>query len=337
MKTAKLNTVQEKKVNAAAQAVADAIMEIEDDISNYSDDRELINDNMYATIMDDWVPTSENVQGMYEDAFDILSNNTAVTNAGGWGTLKVNNNDAVVSAWKDAYTADVASGETIKSDLIAYDKAIKQAQKDNFNATSIKTKITAADMAIQDAIDSIMEAQVEDGTTQLNSLTMSVTKKDRKAIAAKIQKLNKKFENFDNKKDVSGQIKKFAKKLDTKNGISKWAKNQKIEQQIQSIVDDIDSKVTVTMAAQEIPVVENITLEASILYSTVFVFTFAAILASISNKLVATPSKKDTIEFDIESSEMIKVEASKKENKKVIKKTLANIMKKNNAKTTLIQ
>ena len=125
MKTAKLNTVQEKKVNAAAQAVADAIMEIEDDISNYSDDRELINDNMYATIMDDWVPTSENVQGMYEDAFDILSNNTAVTNAGGWGTLKVNNNDAVVSAWKDAYTADVASGETIKSDLIAYDKAIK--------------------------------------------------------------------------------------------------------------------------------------------------------------------------------------------------------------------
>ena len=165
-----------------------------------------------------------------------------------------------------------------------------------------------------------MEAQVEDGTTQLNSLTMSVTKKDRKAIAAKIQKLSKKFENFDNKKDVSGQIKKFAKKLDTKNGISKWAKNQKIEQQIQSIVDDIDSKVTVTMAAQEIPVVENITLEASILYSTVFVFTFAAILASISNKLVATPSKKDTIEFDIESSEMIKVEASKKENKKVIRK-----------------
>lgn len=90
------------------------------------------------------------------------------------------------------------------------------------------------------------------------------------------------------------------------------------------------------MAAQEIPV-ENITLEDSILYSTIFVFTFAAILASISNKLVATPSKKETIEFDIESSEMIKFEAPKKENKKVIKKTLANIMKKNNAKTTLIQ
>jgi len=69
---------------------------------------------MYATIMDDWVPTSKKVNGLYEDAFDILSNNTAVTNAGGWGTLKVNNNDSVVNAFKDAYTADVASGETIK-------------------------------------------------------------------------------------------------------------------------------------------------------------------------------------------------------------------------------
>jgi hypothetical protein len=80
---------------------------------------------MYATIMDDWVPTSENVNDLYEDAFDVLQNNTAITNAGGWGTLKVNNNDSVVKAFKDAYTADVASGETIKSDLIAYDKAIK--------------------------------------------------------------------------------------------------------------------------------------------------------------------------------------------------------------------
>jgi hypothetical protein len=192
-------------------------------------------------------------------------------------------------------------------------------------------------MAIQDAIDSITNgAQVEDGTTQLNSVTMTVSKKNKAAIATKIQKLSKKFENFDNRKDVSGQIEKFAKKLDTKNGISKWAKNQKIEQNIQDIVDDIDSKVTVTMAAQEIPT-ENITLEDSILYSTIFVFTFAAILASISNKLVATPSKKETIEFDIESTEMIKIDAPKKENKKVIKKTLANIMKKNNAKTTLIQ
>jgi hypothetical protein len=192
-------------------------------------------------------------------------------------------------------------------------------------------------MAIQDAIDSITNgAQVEDGTTQLNSVTMTVSKKNKAAIATKIQKLSKKFENFDNRKDVSGQIEKFAKKLDTKNGISKWAKNQKIEQKIQDIVNDIDSKVTVTMAAQEIPT-ENITLEDSILYSTIFVFTFAAILASISNKLVATPSKKETIEFDIESTEMIKIDAPKKENKKVIKKTLANIMKKNNAKTTLIQ
>jgi hypothetical protein len=80
---------------------------------------------MYATIMDDWVPTSENVNDLYEDAFDVLQNNTAITNAGGWGTLKVNNNDSVVKAFKDAYTADVASGETIKSDLIAYDNAIK--------------------------------------------------------------------------------------------------------------------------------------------------------------------------------------------------------------------
>lgn len=86
-------------------------------------------------------------------------------------------------------------------------------------------------MAIQDAIDSITNgAQVEDGTTQLNSATITVSKQDKLVIANKIQKLAKKFENFDDKKDVSGQIEKFAEKLDTKNGISKWAKNQKIEQ-----------------------------------------------------------------------------------------------------------
>jgi len=48
------------------------------------------------------------------------------------------------------------------------------------------------------------------------------------------------------------------------------------------------------------------------------------------------PAKKDQIEFDIESSDLINVKPQK-ENKKAVKKVLNNIMKNNNAKTTLMQ
>ena len=98
---------------------------------------------------------------------------------------------------------------------------------------------------------------------------------------------------------------------------------------------EVQDAQTELLSIQDIPVwSEKVSLEESILYSTVFVFFTAALISVVGQKIVSSP-KKETIEFDVESSEQITVRP--KENKKVLKKTLANIMKNNNAKTTLIQ
>jgi hypothetical protein len=101
--------------------------------------------------------------------------------------------------------------------------------------------------------------------------------------------------------------------------------------QLQSIANDLKTKVKVTNNAEEINFdAVDYTSDLSILYYCFTVLVLATLYAMGQNMKPSSGFKKESsIEFEVD------VEATPK-TKKAIKQTLAKVMEKNNTKTTLM-
>lgn len=123
---------------------------------------------------------------------------------------------------------------------------------------------------------------------------------------------------------------RFAGELDKTNDIQGWAKSNNVESQIQSIVNDLDTKVKVTNNAEEIDFsAVDYSSDVSILFYCFSVLILASLYA-VGQKQ-SSFKKESSIEFEVDEETV-----PKRESKKAIKKTLAKVMEKNNAKTTLM-
>lgn len=135
-------------------------------------------------------------------------------------------------------------------------------------------------------------------------------------------------------KNAKSQVRKELKKLENDNDIKEWAKEQKLKPRFDNVQRIVGSAFNVTNNAEIIDSAEFEQLSTDdIMLISAFGVLIVAAIAAAAGQFTST-KKADKFEFEVDQ-EMISV-PSQKENKKAIKKTLKNIMAKNNAKTTLI-
>lgn len=118
------------------------------------------------------------------------------------------------------------------------------------------------------------------------------------------------------------------------NHVKRWSKEHNVTQRANRIKKLIRGAIKITHNAEIIDSVEMEQLSTDdVMLIAAFGVLVVATLAAIASKF-GSAKKADKFEFDVDT-EMCPM-PTQKESKKAIKKTLKNIMAKNNAKTTLI-
>jgi hypothetical protein len=174
-----------------------------------------------------------------------------------------------------------------------------------------------------------------------------------KVVDNKLKTINQEWHQFALKNNIRGQVNQWAKannveqrmknsrtavkteirKLDRDNNIHQWGQGHNISRRFREIRRNIRQAVKVTNGAEIIDTIEdqNSFSDDEIMLMTAVGVIFVAATAAAFKK-----NNKKTKEFEFEVDTEMVPTPTPKENKKAIKKTLKNIMAKNNAKTTLI-
>ena len=103
-------SIDQTKVQLVETKVEDLINDVITDVTAQKADEDVLNKALIKKVTTEWPVTNKAVEDAYETAFDGLRTNFNYTLSGGIASVKVENNDSVVSAFKTAYVKDVAAG-----------------------------------------------------------------------------------------------------------------------------------------------------------------------------------------------------------------------------------
>jgi len=164
---------------------------------------------------------------------------------------------------------------------------------------------------------------------------------------AKQKNIPEQVDTFMKENDVENRIRRAEKKADElakefveRNELEQWAKDHNLDDRLNEVHGIIQDGVKVTnftdptIGVQVTDMNLNVQLSQDDVMFMGFVgVIMMAFIGAMADKF--KPAKKVEFEFEVDT-EAVPV-PTQKENKKAIKKTLKNIMAKNNVKTTLIQ
>jgi len=359
--SASLTQAQQDRQAAIASKIQDVVDDIEamgSDISSegetYHADLDVANQDLQS----DMIARDAEYQAVedaYETAWDSLAGNlTHSEGADGWNKIYIRNNATVASQFEDAYIADLTAGNNTNNDINDWVSQVDTAFANHLsrwdaNITPQARNVTAQ---IEDIVRSIEHPDTINATTALT--TISISAADEQNISAQIDSLDADWNQFATEKDLDGQMNTWwvandgdakvnstmtavenqMNNLNTDNDIEGWSTTNNVEARIQNITDAIDSGYTVTNTAQINMAGLNPTKvfshDEQIIWACFSLMSLVAVYA-VAEQCSMNKQAKKADHFEIETD----VEAPR--TKKEIKKTLARVLSKNQAKATLIQ
>jgi len=115
-------SIDQYKVDDVTQKVGTLVNDVLNDTKTYEKEKKALGQAFVANVMTNWTKNNKKVEDSYVSAFNNFRNNLNFSQNGEWSTIKVENDDNVVKAFKSAYDQDVANSDSQIQDMVKYAK-----------------------------------------------------------------------------------------------------------------------------------------------------------------------------------------------------------------------